>query len=172
MHLFSVFPNFYVEDVYSIDYPLLYRNGFRGLIFDIDNTLVPHGKDNEEKVIALFSRLHSMGFRTLLLSNNSEERIMRFNKDLNTAFVADAGKPSREAFEKALAGLNLPKEKTVMIGDTLFTDIIGANRAGILTIMVKYIGYYSKEKKGIKRTLEHCIMSLYPLLHSKSRLTN
>ena len=66
-------PDKYVEDVFSIDYEDLYRQGFRGLIFDIDNTLVPHGADSDSKIDKLFQDIHSLGFKTLLLSNNSRE---------------------------------------------------------------------------------------------------
>lgn len=153
-------PNDYVEDVFSIHYDSLYRKGFRGLIFDIDNTLVAHGEDSNPDIEKLFKDLHALGFKTLLLSNNSRERVERFNKNINTLYINSAHKPQKASFLKSIELMNTSKGNTIVIGDTLFTDIRGANRAGLKSVMVKYIGYYSKEPKGIKRHLEKFILSL------------
>lgn len=160
-------PDQYVEDVYSIDYENLYQQGFRGLIFDIDNTLVAHGKDSDSKIEKLFQELHSLGFKTLLLSNNSRERVERFNRNINTLFINSACKPRKECFINALKLIGTCPGQTIMVGDTLFTDIRGANRVGLKSIMVKFIGYYSSEPKGIKRRVEKVILSLRKLYGKK-----
>ena len=77
------FPFEYVEDVFSIDYKRLYEKGYRGLVFDIDNTLVPHGADSTKEVDDLFVRIHETGLKTLLLSNNSEARIKKKRPSLS-----------------------------------------------------------------------------------------
>ena len=82
-----LFPGSYVEDVFSINYDNLYSKGYRGLIFDIDNTLVPHGADSTAQVDELFNKLHAMGFKTLLLSNNNKERIERFTQNIDTLYI-------------------------------------------------------------------------------------
>lgn len=156
----SWLPGKYVEDVFSIDYEDLYLKGFRGLIFDIDNTLVPHGLDSDSKIEKLFQQIHSLGFKTLLLSNNSRERVERFNRNINTLFINSACKPCKDCFINALNLMGTNRRETIMIGDTLFTDIRGANHAGLQSIMVKYIGYYSSEPKGIKRHIEKLILNL------------
>ena len=168
----KVLPDLYVEDIFSIDYTHLYKNGVRGLIFDIDNTLVPHGHDIQPDIILLFTKLHAIGFKTLLLSNNSKERVEKFNREINTKIIWDADKPAVNAFKKALLMLGMNQEEVIMIGDTLFTDIWGANRIGLKSIMVKYIGFYNKEKKGIKRKLEAFIMLFYPLTMRSGILQN
>lgn len=81
------FPYEYVEDVFSIDYKRLYEKGYRGLVFDIDNTLVPHGADSTKEVDDLFVRIHETGLKTLLLSNNSEARIKRFLANIDTLYI-------------------------------------------------------------------------------------
>lgn len=161
------FPNEYVEDVYSIDYQGLYDAGFRGLVFDIDNTLVAHGTDSTPEVDSLFELLHNLGFKTLLLTNNSEERVRRFIRNIDTFYIPEAGKPARHAFYRALEMLDTTADTTVMIGDTTHTDILGANKAGLKSILVKYIGYYNNEPKGIRRTIERIMMSFYPLIANK-----
>ena len=75
------FPDQYVASTYVIDFEKLYEEGVRGLIFDIDNTLVPHGAPADERAKALFARLKAIGFRCCLISNNQKPRVEMFNKD-------------------------------------------------------------------------------------------
>lgn len=163
MFLSQLYPYEYAEDVFSIDYAYLYQRGFRALVFDIDNTLVPHGADSTPEVDRLFRRLHSLGFKTLLLSDNSAARIERFNANIQTLYICDAGKPDPKGFERALSLLNTERSKTIVVGDQLFTDIRGANLSGLPSILVKYIGFYRKEKKGIRRNVEKIVLRLYGL---------
>lgn len=156
-----LYPYEYVESVFSIDYHKLYKKGYRGIIFDIDNTLVPHGNDSTHEIDDLFLMLHIAGFKTLLLSNNNEERIKRFLKNIDSLYICEAEKPKVDNYLKAVQMLNLKKEEIVFIGDQVFTDIYGANRSGIDNILVKYIGYYDGGKIGKRRTLEKVILKLY-----------
>ena len=155
------YPNEYVEDVFSINYEGLYQKGYRAILFDIDNTLVAHGADSTEEVDELFRRIHSIGLKTLLLSNNNEKRIERFNRNIHTVYIQEAGKPDPACYLKAVEMLGVTKEETVVVGDQFFTDIYGANRAGIASILVKYIGYYKKEWKGYTRYLEKILLWFY-----------
>lgn len=166
-----LFPGQYVEDVFSINYEALLASGVRGLIFDIDNTLVPHGTNSTPQVDDLFARLHDMGFKTLLLSNNNRARIERFIENIDTLYIEESGKPHPSAFDKALKMLNMTKSEVVVIGDQVFTDVLGANRAGLDSILVKYIGYYKKEKKGIRRNVEKVVLYLYSKLTDHGKKT-
>ena len=161
MSISKYFPYEYENDVFTIPYTLLYKSGIRGLIFDIDNTLVPHGKDTTPEVDALFRRLHGIGFATLLLSNNSVERIERFNVNIGTKYVADAEKPSPKGYMQALEILGLAPHEVVVIGDQVFTDICGSNSAGLASILVKYIGHEKFEWKGWCRYIEWGILRCY-----------
>ena len=96
------YPGDYVDSTYSIDFQAYYDKGYRGLIFDIDNTLVPHGKPSTKESIELFDRLHEMGFSTCLISNNQEPRVRPFAIDMKTPFVFNAHKPSRKNYLKAM----------------------------------------------------------------------
>ena len=86
----KLYPYQYVESVFSIDYNELYKKGYKAIIFDIDNTLVPHGKDSTKQVDKLFKTIQNVGFKTLLLSNNTEERVKRFLKNINSLYICDA----------------------------------------------------------------------------------
>ncbi len=159
------YPYEYVESVFAIDYNKLYGLGFRGIIFDIDNTLVPHGDDSTPEVDALFEEIHSAGLKTVLLSNNDRERIERFIKNIDTQYVCDAEKPDPAGYLKAVELLGEDKDKVVLIGDQTFSDIIGANNCGIKSILVKFIGFYTEKKLGIRRRIEKAVLFCYR--HSK-----
>ncbi len=155
------YPDVYVDSAYGIDYESLYADGYRGLIYDIDNTLVTHGASADERAAALFERLKNIGFACCLISNNDEERVNRFNDSVHVYTVCDAHKPSPEAYALAMERMGTDRDSTVCIGDQFFTDIFGANRAGIPSILVKFI--YRKEEVQIvlKRRLEAFILLAY-----------
>ena len=74
----TFYPDDYIASTYVIPFEELYKKGYRGLIFDIDNTLVPHGAPADERAITLFERLRKIGFDTCLISNNQEPRVKPF----------------------------------------------------------------------------------------------
>ena len=147
----SFYPFEYVDSVFSIDYRKLYQKGYRGLIFDIDNTLVPHGEDSTAQVDALFVHIHEAGLKTLLLSNNDEERVLRFLKNIDSLYICDADKPNVRGYLQAVQMLGIRKEEALVIGDQVFTDILGANRSGLASILVKYIRRPGETKIGKRR---------------------
>ena len=155
------YPYEYEESVFSIDYEKLYEKGFRGLIFDIDNTLVPHGADSTPEVDELFRYIQGIGFKTLLLSNNDEARTLRFLKNIDSLYICDADKPKPAGFLKAVEKLDMPRDKVIVIGDQVFTDIYGANRSGLASILVKFIGHDTETKTGKRRRLEKFVLSMY-----------
>lgn len=155
------YPYEYVESVFVIDYEKLFTLGYRGIVFDIDNTLVHHGDDSNIKVDKLFNTIHSIGFKTLLLSNNSAARIERFNRNIGALYIAEADKPKKAGYVKAVNMLGLEKEKVVVIGDQLFTDILGANRSEMASILVRFMQRETETKIGKKRMLEKVILSIY-----------
>lgn len=160
--MFKVFyPYQYVESVFSIDYKKLYDRGYRGIIFDIDNTLVHHGDDSTKEVDDLFELIQGIGLKTLLLSNNDEERVKRFLSNINSLYICDAQKPSVTNYFKAIEMMNINKSEVLFIGDQVFTDILGANRSGIVSILVKYIRLTDNAKIGKRRHLENIILSFY-----------
>lgn len=156
-----LYPYEYVDNVFCIDYRELYKKGYRGIIFDIDNTLVHHGDDSTEIIDELFRHIQSIGLKTLVLSNNNEERVTRFLKNIDSLYICDAEKPKVANYLKALEMLNLKKEQTLCIGDQVFTDILGANKSGIASILVKFIRAKGETKIGKRRHLENLILNMY-----------
>lgn len=147
-------PDEYVKSVFEIDFEKLYENGFRGLMFDIDNTLVPQDEDATEPVKALFEKLSALGFRTVILSNNSEERVSRFAREIPVLYRSCARKPLKRGYKRALALLKMEREQAAFIGDRVMTDIFGAKRVGIYCILVEYIRK-NGEKPNLLRKIEN-----------------
>ena len=128
------FPDRYVVSTYVINFEQLYSEGYRGLIFDIDNTLVPHGAPADKRAAALFDRLKKLGFACCLISNNQEPRVKMFNQDIQVDYIYNAHKPSTKNYVKAMEIMGTDRSNTLFIGDQLFTDVWGAKRAGIQNI--------------------------------------
>ncbi len=160
------YPYEYAESVFVIDYEKLFAKGYRGIIFDIDMTLVPHGCDATEKVEQLFKTVHAAGLKTLLLTNNDEKRVKKFIKNIETAYICDAQKPNPKNYLKAVELLNIKKHEAIYIGDQIFIDIYGANKSGIANILVKYVTAHEEKNIGIRRNLEKIILKFYS--YSKS----
>ena len=161
MFLERFYPDHEVDSAYSIDYETLRQNGKRAVIFDVDNTLVPHGAPADERAKALFSRLHQLGYRTLLLSNNKEPRVKPFSDAVGSSYVFKAGKPGRAGYEKAMSLLESTPDTTIFVGDQLFTDVWGAKKVGIDTYLVKPIHPKEEIQIVLKRRLEWIVLFFY-----------
>ncbi len=155
------YPDVYLDSTYDIDFETLYREGFRGVIFDIDNTLVPHGAPADARSIALFERLKSIGFESVLLSNNKEPRVKMFNDKVHTHYIFKAGKPGKKGYLRAMELMNTKPDTTLFVGDQLFTDVWGAKRVGILTYLVKPIHPKEEIQIVLKRRLEWIVLFFY-----------
>lgn len=155
------YPDRYVASTYVIDFEKLYSEGVRGLIFDIDNTLVPHGAPADERAEELFARLKRIGFNCCLISNNQEPRVKMFNKNIRVDYVYNAHKPSTKNYVKAMEIMGTGTADTVFIGDQLFTDVWGAKRAGIPSILVKPIHPKEEIQIVLKRYLEKIVLHFY-----------
>lgn len=159
LHMF--YPDEYLDSTYEIDFDLLYKKGYRGVIFDIDNTLVPHGAPADARAEALFSHLESIGFSCCLLSNNQRTRVELFNKNIGVNFIEDAHKPSVKSYQKAMKMMETDTENTLFVGDQLFTDVFGARRTGIHSILVKPIHPKEEIQIVLKRYLEKIVLHFY-----------
>lgn len=161
MFLERFYPDHEASSAYTIDYAGLYESGKRAIIFDIDNTLVPHGAPADDAAVALFSKLHDMGYGTLLLSNNKEPRVKPFCDAVASKYIHKAGKPGRKAYEKAMDLLGSTPATTIFVGDQLFTDVWGAKKSGIITYLVKPIHPKEEIQIVLKRRLEAIVLFFY-----------
>lgn len=163
------FPDDYVASTYVIPFEKIYEEGYRGVIFDIDNTLVPHGAPADQRAKKLFARLKEIGFECCLLSNNQEPRVKMFNKEIQVNYIYDAHKPSIKNYQKAMEIMGTDIKSTIFVGDQLFTDVWGAKRTGIRNILVKPIHPKEEIQIVFKRKLEKIVLYFYKKQKKKSK---
>ena len=158
----SLYPTKYYESSYIIDYEKLYEKGYRGIIYHLDNTLVPHGAPADERALELMDRLKSIGYTIFFLSNNRKERVEMFNEKIGALYLCKASKPNKRGYLKAAEMMNLDPSKILVVGDQIFTDIWGANMAGMRSCLVMPIDRSSDEIQiVIKRMLEKVVLIPY-----------
>ena len=141
------YPKHYVSSAYVIPYRELYDKGIRGVIFDVDNTLV--------------QEFHNMGMETCLLSNNREPRVAAFAKCVGSKYIFKGGKPSIKGYQRAMELMGTSRDTTIFVGDQLFTDVYGANRTGICSYLVKPIHPKEEIQIVMKRYLEAVVLYFY-----------
>lgn len=163
------FPDEYMVSTYAIPFEKLYEEGYRGIIFDIDNTLVPHGAPADERAKKLFKRLRDIGFSTCLISNNKEPRVKMFNEEIKSLYIYDAHKPMVGNYKKAMDLMQTEESTTLFVGDQLFTDVWGAKRAGIHNILVKPIHPKEEIQIILKRYLERVVLYFYQREKSRKK---
>jgi HAD superfamily phosphatase (TIGR01668 family) len=127
-----------VSTITDINPQALKAQGIEGLILDLDNTLVLwQREDIGEAIIAWLDQVKQAGIKICLLSNSFwSKRSERIAERLQCPNVKEARKPGKSGFKRALAALGTPPHSTAIVGDQMFTDILGGNRMGIYTIMV------------------------------------
>lgn len=155
------YPDLYLDSAYQIDFGEYYRKGYRGVIFDIDNTLVPHGAPADARSIELIGRLKEMGFGVVFLSNNKEPRVKMFNDAVHAEYIYKAGKPGKKGYLKAMEMIGTDRKTTLFVGDQLFTDVWGARNTGIFSILVHPIDKKEEIQIVLKRYLEKIVLAFY-----------
>ena len=132
---------FKAHDIYELSGEALERRGFKLLLADLDNTLVPYGVPlPDEQLRAWRDELARHGVTLFILSNNRKEHRPRvFAEALDVPYIGHAGKPKTPSFYRAMEQLGVPKEQTAIVGDQVFTDVLGGNRAGVSSILVEPI---------------------------------
>lgn len=152
-------PDLYLDTVHELNTGLLSEKGISSIIIDIDNTLVSWDtKEPDEKVNQFVCRLVEEGFKICILSNNTKKRVEEFNKCLKLPAIHKAIKPSKTAFVKAMKLMDASAENTAVIGDQLFTDVLGGNRMGLYTILVSPICDKEFVWTRIVRLLEKAVL--------------
>ena len=157
------FPGEYLDSTYVIDFDKLYNDGYRAVIFDVDNTLVPHGEPADERAKALFAHLKELGFSCMLLSNNKEPRVKSFNDVVQVNYIYKANKPFTANYKKAMEIMGTTTENTLFVGDQIFTDVMGGNMAGIRTILVKPIHPKEEIQIVLKRIPEKIVLFFFKI---------
>lgn len=156
----NLYPKIYLNNVKEITYELLQENNIKGLILDVDNTLIDYYKNMPEGVEQWCKDLQKRNIKFCIASNsNKREKIKGVSEKLGIPYVFFAKKPLKMGLNKAKNIMGLKSEEVAVVGDQIFTDVLGANRCKMFSILVEPI----KEKDIlitiIKRPIENFIKS-------------
>lgn len=156
-----LYPDHLLKSVIDLTDEFLARHEIRGIIFDIDNTLVGyHTPKPTAAICALLEHLREKGIKMAIASNNSGARVRRFATDLGLAAYHRSAKPLPFRLRKIVADFALPKEQVALVGDQIFTDIWGGNWAGLQTILVEPADALEKNIFfRVKRAMERPIIA-------------
>ncbi len=157
------YPSLYIDSVYGFDFRSAKKNGKKAILFDVDNTLVPHDGPADERAKGLFALLRELGFYTGIVSNNAGPRVAAFSEACGgVEYTFHSEKPKPDAYLRLIERFGVKKEEVLFFGDQLFTDIWGANNAGISSVLVKPIDRSTDiPRVMLKRWLEKPILCLY-----------
>lgn len=156
----KLYPDYIFKSISDIDADFFKSHGIKNVILDIDNTLVPYTEAKpDKKAEAFFERLKNENIKVCLVSNNSKKRVNKFNEQRGFYSYPRACKPLTGAIRRAIRNMNAKKEETALIGDQVFTDVLGGNFANITTILVEPIesretAFFRFKRKWEKKVLD------------------
>lgn len=162
-----------VDHLSKVDFKVYRSQGFKTLFIDVDNTLIPYdNRDYQPWHEALKTAIVENGFQVVLVSNNARVKIQAFAEAFAAPFVARAQKPAKIGFQRALKMAGADITTTLMIGDQLMTDVYGANRLGIQSILVKPIRqksekWYTKITRRLENQMLKRVLKINPEMYQK-----
>lgn len=163
-----LYPTKAIDSIFDLNIETLKAEGVKGIIFDIDNTLVPYYvAEPTEEIITFFEALQKAGIKITLVSNNTEDRVIKFNEKLKVLALHKAQKPLTKNLKKALDMMGCKKEEAIIVGDQIFTDVYGGNCTGIRTYLVSPISDKDEWQTKIKRGLERQVIKSYKKWQAK-----
>ncbi|MBU8879470.1 YqeG family HAD IIIA-type phosphatase [Bacillus sp. FJAT-29790] len=151
-------PDQHAKSIFEITPENLMENGIKGIITDLDNTLVEWDRPNATpKLVEWFEEMRNNNVKVTIVSNNNESRVKAFSAPLGIPFISMARKPMSRAFKRAQQEMGLKREETVVIGDQLLTDVLGGNRGGFRTILVVPVaqtdGFFTRFNRKVERRI-------------------
>ena len=154
-----IHPNSYLKNVQDITIEFLDKNQIKALILDVDNTLIDYYKKMSDEVVEWANELKKKGIKLYILSNtNKKQKVEDVANKLQIKYKMFAKKPSRKGFLQIMKELNLEAENIAVVGDQIFTDVIGGNRAKMFTILVDPVSekdyWYTAWKRPIENILK------------------
>ena len=158
----NLYPDLYLNSVIDINATLLKKNKLEALILDVDNTLIDYYKNLIDGAEDWCENLKSEGIKCIILSNsNKKEKVETVAKKLGIKYVMFAKKPLKSGFKKALEKLEMKPEQVAVVGDQIFTDVVGAKRMKMFSILVKQVGEKDIFITKVKRPIENAIIKKY-----------
>ena len=156
------YPDYYCDRVTDITIDLLKENDIKGMILDVDNTLIDFNQNLLEGARQWVEQMKQVGIQCIILSNSNKAQKVKMVADiLQIPYIYFATKPLKRGFEKARIQLGLENDKIAVVGDQIFTDIIGANRSQMFSILVNPIAKKDIWVTKLKRPVEELIVKSY-----------
>ncbi|MFE1243828.1 YqeG family HAD IIIA-type phosphatase [Fictibacillus sp. NPDC058756] len=151
-------PDQHVQNILDITPEMLVERGVKGIITDLDNTLVEWDRpEATPELIKWFTSIKEKGILITIVSNNTQQRVKSFSEPVGIPFIYSARKPMTKAFKRALKDMKLKNQQVVVIGDQLLTDVLGGNRIGLHTILVVPVassdGFWTRFNRKIERII-------------------
>lgn len=163
-----LYPKAKFNNVREINIDFLRKNRINALILDVDNTLIDYDKNLENGTIEWAEELKKQGIKLYILSNsNKKEKVKMVANKLNIEYEYFAKKPLKVGFRKVQKKIKENSENIGVVGDQIFTDVIGGNRCKMFTILVEPIAEKDIWITVIKRPLENAIKKRYELQRTK-----
>lgn len=160
MNLFL--PDIYTQSIYTINYEDLKNAGIKIILFDLDNTLIPiNANEPTKKIKDLFDDIKKSGLKPVIMSNSGKKRVEPFKEGLFVDAACSSMKPLKKKYKKVLNIYNVKPGEVAAVGDQLLTDILGANRMGITSILVNQISTSDFNRTKLNRFFENLIINHY-----------
>lgn len=154
-------PDLYLDNIYSLDLEYIKKKNIKGLLIDLDNTLLPWNcSDISQDLLDWIKKCKDRGLSLCIVSNNRAGRINECARQLDIPAVIGAIKPCRKAFLKGLSILGINNDQAAVIGDQIFTDVFGAKRMGMFAILVKPASQKEFVWTRLIRRLENIILKI------------
>ena len=156
------YPDYYCNKVTDISIDLLKKNNIKGIVLDVDNTLIDFDRNLLEGAKEWVEKMQQNDIKCIILSNsNKVDKVTVVGNTLDIPFIYFGTKPLKRGFKKAKAQLELENENIAVVGDQIFTDVIGANRCKMFSILVNPIAKKDIWITKFKRPLEEMIVKSY-----------
>lgn len=158
----KLYPKLYLKNIKEITIEILNQNNIKGLILDIDNTLIDFDKNILEGTEEWCKNLKANGIKMCILSNtNKVHKVKKVAEILDLQYLYFAHKPNKKGFKRAQQILKLNPENIAVVGDQIFTDVLGGNRSKMYTILTKPIDTRDIWLTRLKRPFEKIVMKKY-----------
>lgn len=157
-----LYPDYYFKNITKIDVKLLQDNKIQGLILDVDNTLIDYDHNLIDGLQEWYKEIKNNNIKACILSNsNKKDKVKATAEKLDIPYIFFGTKPLKRGFKKAMEILQLKNENIAVIGDQIFTDVLGANRCKMKSILVEPISEKDILITVIKRPIEKYIINKY-----------
>lgn len=158
----TIYPDFYFKKITEIKPDFLKDNNIKALILDVDNTLLDFDLKYVDGLEEWYSNIKKNNIECIIVSNsNKTEKVKMVANFLDIPYIKFATKPFKRGFKKAIKQLNLLPNNIGAVGDQIFTDVIGANRMKIRSILVEPLAEKDIWMTKIKRPIENLIIKKY-----------